>query len=70
MGSGINYFNILKRFMQFVLNEFYKLEIISILKPFDDIYKKRAVIVVIINLIVDVLYHFIDPRIRIHEDSR
>ena len=29
-----------------------------------------TVIVVIINLIVDVLYHFIDPRIRIHEDSR
>jgi len=29
-----------------------------------------TVIVVIINLVVDVLYHFIDPRIRIHEDSR
>jgi peptide/nickel transport system permease protein len=29
-----------------------------------------TVIVVIINLIVDVLYHFIDPRIRVHEDSR
>lgn len=29
-----------------------------------------TVMVVIINLIVDVLYHFIDPRIRIHEDSR
>jgi ABC-type dipeptide/oligopeptide/nickel transport system permease component len=29
-----------------------------------------TVIVVIINLVVDVLYHYIDPRIRIHEDSR
>ena len=29
-----------------------------------------TVIVVMINLIVDVIYHFIDPRIRIHEDSR
>jgi peptide/nickel transport system permease protein len=29
-----------------------------------------TLIVVIINLVVDVLYHFIDPRIRIHEDSR
>jgi ABC-type dipeptide/oligopeptide/nickel transport system permease component len=29
-----------------------------------------TMIFVIVNLIVDIAYHYLDPRIRLHENSR